>query len=79
MVLICFHTFDVPMVFLTGFEKTLFDIIPECSIKHVLPVLSNKDQMNHKQVLIVSSMLINIFHSFYLLSCNALCFMSYYI
>ena len=79
VILIRFHTSDIPIVFLACFKQTLFDIIPECPEKQFLPVLGNKNQMNHEQVLIVSSMLINIFHIFlpYLLQCTMFCVILY--
>lgn len=58
MVVVRFHATDIPVVLLTSIEDILLDIITETSDKQALSVFGGKYQMYHKQVFIVSSMLV---------------------
>ena len=63
MIFVRFHATDIPIVLLTRIEDILLDIITEASYKQELSVFGGEDQMYHKQVFIVSSMLVlHIYH-----------------
>ena len=59
MILVGLHTLYVPVILLAGLKQILLYVIPELYQEQLLPILRDQDQMHHKKVLVVPSVLVS--------------------
>ena len=67
MIFVCFNPTDIPMLFAARVTYILLYIVLECAFKQWLPVFGHKYQVDHQQVLVMSSVLVVIVFVLHLL------------
>lgn len=67
MIFVCLNPTDIPMLFATRVTYILLYIVLECAFKQWLPVFGHKYQVDHQQVLVMSSVLVVIVFVLHLL------------
>lgn len=58
MICVCFHAFNIPMVFTADIKDVWFRIIPEIAIKQLHAVFCDEYQVYHQEVFVMTSVLI---------------------